>query len=183
VSLGRPVGARPAGGSFSDAVPADGRGLHQRAHRFRFKRIGQGLVARVLDVDEVELFVMPDLLVEHVAAFSDPEDPTAYVFTSAGGGPGKRAGEGGPIRSNNFRKRTLARAVRDAGLDPDLTPHDLRDTAAAIAFSNGATVKEVQRMLGHAKASITLDRYTGVLESMSARTDERLDATFRALPA
>jgi integrase len=69
--------------------------------------------------------------------------------------------------------------VRDAGLDPELTPHDLRDTAATIAFANGAAVNKVQRMLGHAKAAITLDRYTGVLESMSARTDERLDATFR----
>jgi hypothetical protein len=35
-------------------------------------------------------------------------------------------------------------------------------------------------MLGHAKAAITLDRYTGVLDSMSARTDERLDAVLRA---
>lgn len=123
-----------------------------------------------------------DLLVEHLAAFSDPTDPTAYVFTMAGGGPGRKEGDGGPIRAGNFRKRTFARAVRDAGLDPDLTPHDLRDTAATIAFANGASVKEVQRMLGHAKAAITLDRYTGVLESMSARTDERLDAVFRVIP-
>jgi hypothetical protein len=36
-------------------------------------------------------------------------------------------------------------------------------------------------MLGHAKAAITLDRYTGVLSSMAARTDERLDAAFREL--
>jgi integrase len=73
--------------------------------------------------------------------------------------------------------------VRDAGLDPKLTPHDLRDTAATIAFSNGASVKEVQRMLGHKRAQVTLDRYTGVLDSMAARTDEALDATLRALPA
>ena len=36
-------------------------------------------------------------------------------------------------------------------------------------------------MLGHSKAAITLDRYTGVLESMTERTDERLDAAFRAV--
>jgi hypothetical protein len=53
--------------------------------------------------------------------------------------------------------------------------------ARAFAFSHGATVKEVQRMLGHAKASIRLDRYMGVLESMQSRTDERLDAAFREL--
>jgi integrase len=75
----------------------------------------------------------------------------------------------------------FARALREAGHDPDLTPHDLRDTAATIAFANGASAKEVQRMLGHAKASVTFDRYTGVLDSMAARTDERLDAVFREL--
>jgi integrase len=113
-----------------------------------------------------------DMLAEHLARNSDPTNPSAYVFT----GP-----NGAPIRANNFRKRAFHTAVLSVGLDPDLTPHDLRDTAATIAFSHGATVKEVQRMLGHAKASITLDRYTGVLESMQARTDERLDAAFREL--
>lgn len=88
---------------------------------------------------------------------------------------------GGSIRPNNFRKRAFHRAVVAAGLDPDLTPHDLRDTAATIAFALGATVKEVQRMLGHSKAAITLDRYTGILESMAMRTDERLEAAFRAI--
>src|SRR5262249_45763039 len=74
-----------------------------------------------------------------------------------------------------------AATAEERGLDPNLTPHDLRDTAATVAFANGATVKEVQRMLGHAKASVTLDQYTGVLDSMTARTDERFDAAFRSL--
>jgi integrase len=113
-----------------------------------------------------------DLLVDHLARFSDPTDPTARVFT----GPSN-----GPLRPSAYRKRVFAPAVAAAGLDPKLTPHDLRDTSATIAFASGATVKQVQRMLGHAKSSITLDRYTGVLESMEARTDERLDAAFREL--
>ena len=101
------------------------------------------------------------------------------VFTMPGGGPGRKEGDGGSLRAGAYRKRYFARAVLDAGLDPKLSPHDLRDTAATIAFANGATVKEVQRMLGHAKAQVTLDRYTGVLDSMVARTDERLDAALR----
>jgi integrase len=112
-----------------------------------------------------------DMLAEHIARWSDPEDPTARVF---------RGPDGGALRANAYRKRVFARALVEAGLDP-MTPHDLRDTAATLAFANGATVKEVQRMLGHVKASITLDRYTGVLESMQARTDERLDTAFREL--
>jgi site-specific recombinase XerD len=40
---------------------------------------------------------------------------------------------------------------------PTITPHDLRHAAASLAVSVRANVKAVQRMLGHAKASMTLD--------------------------
>jgi len=39
------------------------------------------------------------------------------------------------------------------------TPHGLRHTTASLAISAGANVKVVQRMLGHATAAMTLDRY------------------------
>jgi integrase len=79
-----------------------------------------------------------DMLAEHLARHSVPTDPAARVFT----GP-----KGAPICANNFRKRAFHAAVLSAGVDADLMPHDLRDTAATIAFSHGATVKEVQRVL------------------------------------
>jgi hypothetical protein len=41
--------------------------------------------------------------------------------------------------------------------------HDLRHTAASLAISAGASVKAVQRVLGHAKASTTLDTYADLL--------------------
>jgi hypothetical protein len=44
-------------------------------------------------------------------------------------------------------------------------------------------VVQVQRMLGHSKPSVTLDRYAAELASKSKETDERLDAVFRAFPA
>jgi integrase len=47
---------------------------------------------------------------------------------------------------------------------PSITPHDLRHTAASLAVSAGANVKAVQRMLGHAKASMTLDVYADLFE-------------------
>ena len=40
---------------------------------------------------------------------------------------------------------------------PDLYPHPLRHTAASLAIASGADVKVVQRMLGHASATMTLD--------------------------
>jgi integrase len=37
--------------------------------------------------------------------------------------------------------------------------YDLRHTAASLMIRQGASVKAVQRQLGHATASITLDTY------------------------
>jgi integrase len=44
-----------------------------------------------------------------------------------------------------------------------VSPHDLRHTAASLAsIQNGANVKALQRMLGHASAAMTLDVYAGL---------------------
>ena len=87
---------------------------------------------------------------------------------------------GTALRATNWRKRVFDPALIEAGLYEAMTPHDLRDTAATLAFANGATVKEVSRMLGHSRAAVTLDRYTGVLESSEQATSEALDAAFQA---
>jgi integrase len=71
----------------------------------------------------------------------------------------------------NARKRAIA-------IDPDfpssLTLHDLRHTAASLAISANANVKAVQRMLGHASASMTLDTYADLF-------DDDLDAVATAM--
>jgi integrase len=54
------------------------------------------------------------------------------------------------------------RACVEVGID-DLVPHGLRHTAASLAISAGANVKVVQRLLGHATAAMTLDRYGHLL--------------------
>lgn len=69
---------------------------------------------------------------------------------------------GGPIRLNNWRRRVFEPARDAAGLSADLTPHDLRHTAASLAVAMGANVKAVQQMLGHASAAMTLDIYAGL---------------------
>jgi integrase len=48
---------------------------------------------------------------------------------------------------------------------PRVTAHDLRHTAASLAISAGANVKVVQQMLGHARASMTLDTYAGLFQA------------------
>ena len=48
---------------------------------------------------------------------------------------------------------------------PDMSPHDLRHSCATLLLTNGADMKSVQEILGHANASTTLNFY--------ARTDEQ----------
>ena|GEM_PF-2984465 len=63
------------------------------------------------------------------------------------------------------------------GLPPDPVPHDLRDTAASLMISSGATIKAVQRQLGQTSAKVTLDthgsRYDEDLEALCDRLEER----------
>ncbi|MFI7279857.1 tyrosine-type recombinase/integrase [Micromonospora chersina] len=66
----------------------------------------------------------------------------------------------GPSRNTNFRSRVFAPAAASVGL-AGLTPHDLRHTAASLSVAAGANVQAVQRMLGHASASMTLERVRG----------------------
>lgn len=42
--------------------------------------------------------------------------------------------------------------------------HAFRNTCASLLFAEGRNVKQVQRWLGHAKASITLDTYLDLLD-------------------
>jgi integrase len=48
---------------------------------------------------------------------------------------------------------------------PDMTPHDLRHTAATLMLKRKTPVEVVSRILGHAKVSITMDVYRHVLDS------------------
>lgn len=61
-----------------------------------------------------------------------------------------------------------------------LTPHTLRHTAASLAVASGASVKAVQKMLGHASATMTLDVYAdlfdGDLDDVGAAMDRAASA-------
>ena len=48
---------------------------------------------------------------------------------------------------------------------PNISPHDLRHTAGTLMLRRGMPVEVVSKVLGHSKASITLDVYRHVLES------------------
>lgn len=101
---------------------------------------------------EERVVLVPRFVLEELGESGDPE---ALVFT---------ASRGGPLRASWFHQRIWRPAVEASGVPDDLVPHDLRDTAASLAIASGASIKAVQRMLGHASAAMTLDVYGGLFE-------------------
>ena len=108
----------------------------------------------------------PNSLASSVEQLTDGRGPDDLLFT---------APEGGALRLRNWRRRVFDPAVRKLDLI-DVTPHDLRHTAASLAIASGANVKAVQRMLGHASAAMTLDVYAGLFGDDLDAVAMKLDA-------
>jgi site-specific recombinase XerD len=58
---------------------------------------------------------------------------------------------------------------------PNMSPHDLRHTCASLLLQNGADIKSVQDILGHADARTTLNFYA---RSDIAQMRNSLESTF-----
>jgi integrase len=110
-----------------------------------------------------------DELVEHLARHSDPSDPDALMFPNPAGAM---------YTLDAFRFQ-IQHAAKRAGLR-EMVPNDLRHTAVSWAISLGASVYDVQKMVGHAKPSITLDVYGELWKDGAKRLADKMDAALRA---
>ncbi|MGQ0842533.1 MAG: tyrosine-type recombinase/integrase [Sporichthyaceae bacterium] len=114
----------------------------------------------------------PPFLAEPLSRRLSPGDPDALVFATA---------RGAVLRTGNMRSAWFDAAATAAGLE-GLTPHELRHTAASLAVSAGASVLALQRMLGHAKPSMTLDVYSDLFdEDLDALAERLADSRARIL--
>jgi integrase len=117
----------------------------------------------------------PPSLADELAALMVGKGRDDLVFSSE---------RGEVLRASNYRRRVFASAVEECrkadNTFPTITPHDLRHTAASLAVSAGANVKAVQRMLGHAKASMTLDVYADLFDEDLDGVADRLDTAIRS---
>ncbi|WKE50375.1 site-specific integrase [Corynebacterium tuberculostearicum] len=83
-----------------------------------------------------------------------------------------------PLGHTSFFAHAVKRCVRDGVISDSLTPHGLRHVAAGLMVASGASVKAVQKQLGHKSAMLTLDTYAdlfdGDLDEVAGRMDEGL---------
>ena len=93
--------------------------------------------------------------------------PTAYIFAND-------ADPYRPIRPDSITQHVKRLVARNKL--KDVSPHDLRHSAATLALEAGADLKDVQTLLGHKDPSTTLKFYTGVSEEKKRRTVEGIES-------
>lgn len=109
--------------------------------------------------------VVGEALAAHLAAW--PEHPDlGLIFTNE---------RGAPIQQHPFAM-VWATARERARLPAWATPHDLRHHYASVLIASGASVKAVQRRLGHSSAKTTLDTYSHLFPDEEDRTRQAIDA-------
>lgn len=101
--------------------------------------------------------VVPPSIIELCLTFND--GLSSYLFHTK---------KGTPISIHNM-ERGLDNVLRFAHIERKVRPHELRHTFATLAYANGANIVDVQKSLGHAKASTTLDFYSSPTKESAKR--------------
>ncbi|HKF19226.1 MAG TPA: tyrosine-type recombinase/integrase [Candidatus Dormibacteraeota bacterium] len=91
--------------------------------------------------------------------------PSAYVFTTAAGGP--------------LEARTVLRwfaDILDRAKLRHVRFHDLRHSAASLMLIQGVPMRVIMEMLGHSQLSTTSDTYSHVVPELQREAAARIDA-------
>lgn len=109
---------------------------------------------------------LPDWLMAEVSATCPREDrsPDRRVF---------------PGFTGDAARHAMARACRHAGI-PHYHPHDLRHRRITIWHHGGVPAKTLAERAGHARASMSLDRYSHVMPLTEAPTSRLRELAMRS---
>lgn len=124
-------------------------------------------VGRTVPLSPKLLMLLADLKHEREEHFGAKLFPSAYIF-SRDDDPGKPIYPTVPTR---WQKRFVQRH----GLR-DVSPHDLRHSAATLSLAAGADMKNVQTLLGHADVSTMLEFYAGTLQETQRETMTKIES-------
>lgn len=117
------------------------------------------------------LVPFPAFIVPHLRQACKDKIGEASVFTHP---------SGGFIKHPHSHNGWFVRALAAAGIEKKITPHDLRHSAASFAVASGASVKLVQRMLGHKDAAMTLNIYADLFEDEIDTVSEAMGRAYVA---
>ncbi|WSY86999.1 site-specific integrase [Streptomyces sp. NBC_00876] len=126
--------------------------------------------------------VVTDALLGHLAA----RPSTEWLFTMEKGEPlnyrrWKTEWNGARKALQAEENRAAVREGRKPVVLPHLVTHDLRHFYASALIAGGASVKQVQMVLGHASAVITLRIYAHLWPGEEDRTRSVMDAVLGGL--
>lgn len=129
------------------------------AVRKAYSEVGGKLVLGPTKGGESRVVPLPRLVARRLELAVSSASSNARVFSG---------GRGSALRNNTWTRRhytpAIVRATTQDPTFPRPTFHDLRHTAVSLAISSGANVKVVQRIAGHASATMTLDTYAGLFD-------------------
>ncbi|MUL85232.1 MULTISPECIES: site-specific integrase [unclassified Mycolicibacterium] len=153
---------------------------------------GQGIVETATKTKRTRRVPVPTPVWERLKT-ELPTEPDAFVFPSRKGGhlplgEYRWAFDNGVSDVQAATKVKRQQETAEAGEPstpefPTITPHDLRHTCASLAISEGANVKVVQHMLGHATASMTLDLYGHLMSDDLSEVADKLGKAITAARA
>ena len=107
--------------------------------------VGKGNKERILPIGEQAVMWLEEYLLLTRAHLERKDEPSEWVFLNHRGGQLSRQGVW-----KNIRKM-----VQAAGIQKEVTPHTLRHSFATHLLENGADLRIVQELLGHADISTT----------------------------
>lgn len=159
---------------WGELVGLQVRDVDLRRRRLWIRRnateVQREIVVNTPKSDKWRQVVYPAMLDDDMRALCEGRKPDDILFEAPGGGYLRRTH--GPNTTSSW----FYWSKRRAGIEGQMTVHDLRHTAASLMVKAGANVKAVQRQLGHTSAAMTLDVYADLF-------DDDLDAVGEAVNA
>ncbi|MFF3143345.1 tyrosine-type recombinase/integrase [Streptomyces sp. NPDC057927] len=119
--------------------------------------------------------------VVYIEDWTNPRKPVwrhARLLYTSETGAAIRRGSWAKVWARNVKRANahLKKSGSKVRVPEGTTLHDLRHFYASVLIKNGATPKQVQKRLGHAKPSITLNVYTHLWEAEEDRTASMMEA-------